>query len=87
MPFRIFKRDEAASFRAQGYRIRTDQNGGAALRSLLPVNLFGGVEATSAEVKPGIHRLDTVIGKSATTGFQGCHQRQELRGTFTGRCS
>ncbi|KAK5096252.1 hypothetical protein LTR70_003109 [Exophiala xenobiotica] len=67
MPFRIFERDEAASLRAQGYRIRIDQNGGAGLRRLLPVDLFEKFEATSAEVKPGIHRLDAMTGKSAAT--------------------
>lgn len=69
MPFKIFERDQAASFRAQGYRIRIDEKGGAGLRRLLPTNLFEKFKATSAEVKPGVNRLDAMTGESATTGF------------------
>lgn len=62
VPFRIFERDQAASFRAQGYRIRIDQQGGDALRQLLPVSLFKRFEATSAAVIPGGHSLDASSG-------------------------
>lgn len=58
IPFKILERDQAASFRAQGYRIHIDQQGGDALRQLLPPSLFERFEATSAAVIPGGHRLD-----------------------------
>lgn len=67
--FKIFERDQAASFRAQGYRIRIDQNGGDALRRLLPSTVFNTFEATSAEVLHGGKRLDAVTGEPITAGM------------------
>lgn len=58
--FKIFERDQAASFRAQGYRIRIDQRGGDALKHLLPTHLFQRFDATSAPVVPGGHRVDAL---------------------------
>lgn len=58
--FRIFERDQAASFRAQGYRIRIDQRGGDALKHLLPARLFQHFEETCAGVIPGGHRFDAL---------------------------
>lgn len=56
--FKIFERDQAASFRAQGYRIRIDQRGGDALKRLLPADLFQRFDNTCAHVIPGGHRFD-----------------------------
>lgn len=60
IPFQIFERDQAASFRAQGYRIRIDQQGGNALKRLLPPSLFALFEETSAKVISGGHRFDPI---------------------------
>lgn len=65
--FQIFERDQAASFRAQGYRIRIDQHGGNSLKRLLPPQLFQIFEATSSEVVPGGHRLDAKTGAESLT--------------------
>lgn len=68
IPFRIFERDQAAFFRAQGYRIRIDQRGGDALQRLLPAHLFRRFEASCAHVIPGGHRFDTVNLDKLTGG-------------------
>ena len=58
IPFRIFERDGAASFRAQGYRIRIDQRGAEGLRRLLPAELYQAFESTSSDVIHGGQQLD-----------------------------
>ena len=63
IPFRIFERDGAASFRAQGYRIRIDQRGAEGLRRLLPAELYQAFESTSSDVIHGGQQLDAATGK------------------------
>ncbi|MGA8035034.1 MAG: NAD(P)/FAD-dependent oxidoreductase [Candidatus Acidiferrales bacterium] len=46
--FEVFERDTAIDSRAQGYRIRMDAAGDAALRTCLPPNLFDLYNATSS---------------------------------------
>lgn len=58
--FRIFERDQAASFRAQGYRIRIDQRGGDALQRMLPAHRFKQFEDSCAPVIPGGHRVNAI---------------------------
>lgn len=63
IPFRIFERDDSASFRAQGYRIRIGSEGATALQKLLPPQLYIAFEATCAEVVQGMHVLDALNGE------------------------
>ena len=40
VPFKIFERDQSATFRAQGYRLKIEANGDEALRSTLPPEVY-----------------------------------------------
>jgi 2-polyprenyl-6-methoxyphenol hydroxylase-like FAD-dependent oxidoreductase len=71
IPFRIFERDGAASFRAQGYRIRLDDRGFSSLEKLLPKTLFELAERTSSDVVGGGHRYDALTGEKHVAGFGG----------------
>lgn len=67
--FHIFERDEAATFRAQGYRIRiSEDKGGNGLRRLLPPALFQAFEETCSTVVKGGHSLDAMTGETRTGG-------------------
>ncbi|KKY35103.1 putative cercosporin toxin biosynthesis protein [Diaporthe ampelina] len=63
VPFHVFERDTSAAFRAQGYRLRINDDAIAALRQLLPAPLFGALEQVGAETAPGGHRLDAATGE------------------------
>lgn len=63
VPFVVFERDLSHTFRSQGYRIRITQEGGNALRSLLPPRLFDLFERTSAPVVPGMFGYDAVTAQ------------------------
>lgn len=63
IPFRIFERDDTASFRAQGYRIRIGPDGGGALQHLLPQHLWEAFKATCAEIAQGGSRLNARTGE------------------------
>lgn len=67
--FQIFERDEASSFRAQGYRIRIDQLGGAGLQQVLPAKLFQLFEMTSSKVISGGHAVDAETGQEKSSMF------------------
>lgn len=67
IPFTIFERDEAAAFRAQGYRIRINQDGGDALKQLLPPETFNKFEASCSEVLAGGCVLNALTGKEEDT--------------------
>lgn len=67
--FQIFERDEASSFRTQGYRIRIDNEGGNALQKLLPASLYQTFELTSSEVIPGGHAIDAETGQEKSSMF------------------
>ncbi|KIV80594.1 hypothetical protein PV11_08085 [Exophiala sideris] len=69
--FRIFERDGAASFRAQGYRIRLDERGIGSLEKLLPEPLFDLAERTSSSVVGGGHRYDALTGQKSEARFGG----------------
>ncbi|KAI1610645.1 cercosporin toxin biosynthesis protein [Exophiala viscosa] len=71
IPFRIFERDGAASFRAQGYRIRLDERGIGSLEKLLPRPLFDLAEKTSSPVVSGGHRFDALTGEKSEARFGG----------------
>lgn len=67
--FQIFERDEVSSFRAQGYRIRIDNEGGNALRQLLPFSLYQAFEVTSSKVVPGGHAIEAETGQEKSSIF------------------
>lgn len=71
VPFKIFERDGAASFRAQGYRIRLDDRGISSLEKLLPKELFELAEKTSSDVVGGGHRYDALTGEKHVVPFGG----------------
>ena len=76
IPFRIFERDTNASFRAQGYRIRIGEDGAAALKRLLPPQLFDAFEATSAEVVHGGHAVNAANGEELQFHIPGGRRPQ-----------
>jgi 2-polyprenyl-6-methoxyphenol hydroxylase-like FAD-dependent oxidoreductase len=53
IPFRIYERDPAINTRLQGYRFRIHGSGQAALASLLPPDLYSGLEGSCAITPPG----------------------------------
>jgi len=61
IPFDVFERDPALDSRSQGYRIRINADGQAALRHCLPPQLFELFKATCADELPGVHALDTQL--------------------------
>lgn len=73
--FRIIERDDSASLRAQGYRIRIGTDGATALQKLLPPHLYEAFEATCAEVVQGIHVVDAMTGKSMESKAPGHVQK------------
>ncbi|PNP81454.1 hypothetical protein FNYG_05260 [Fusarium nygamai] len=69
VPFHIFERDSSADFRPQGYRIRINPDGAAALQKLLPDHLWKAYEDTCAIFNPAMSGLDAVTGqKPAPSG-------------------
>ncbi|KAF5530135.1 cercosporin toxin biosynthesis [Fusarium napiforme] len=69
LPFHIFERDSSANFRPQGYRIRINPDGAAALQKLLPDHLWKAYEDTCAVFNRGMSGLDAVTGqKPAPSG-------------------
>lgn len=68
IPFRVFERDQEASFRAQGYRIRISQDGGDALKKLLPPMVYEKFETTCSDVVHGGHQLNALTGQEAEWG-------------------
>jgi 2-polyprenyl-6-methoxyphenol hydroxylase-like FAD-dependent oxidoreductase len=62
IPFRVFERDDGASFRAQGYRIRLGPNGIDSLAKLLPKPLLDLLGRACSDVVPGFHGYDAVTG-------------------------
>lgn len=59
--FIVFERDQAASFRSQGYRIRVNQVGGDSLQKVLPASLFEQFERSCADVVGAGHQLNAAL--------------------------
>jgi 2-polyprenyl-6-methoxyphenol hydroxylase-like FAD-dependent oxidoreductase len=53
IPFHVFEQDPSADFRPQGYRLKINGDGAAALKSVLTPELWSYFEETCAESKPG----------------------------------
>ncbi|OEZ63820.1 NAD(P)/FAD-dependent oxidoreductase [Duganella sp. HH105] len=62
--FDVFERDSALDSRTQGFRIRINADGQAALRHCLPPQLFELFEATCADDLPNVHALDTQLNNA-----------------------
>ena len=76
VPFHIFERDTSSSFRAQGYRIRISSEGAAAVRKLVPEQLWNAFEATCAEVVGGGFQILAMTGEKDEGGGRGPPGRQ-----------
>lgn len=63
IPSRVFEKDDAASFRAQGYRIRLNQHGIDSLQKLLPPDLFSLLGNACSEVISGGETHNAVTGE------------------------
>ncbi|MQA18419.1 FAD-dependent oxidoreductase [Rugamonas rivuli] len=64
IPFDVFERDSALDSRSQGFRIRINADGQAALRHCLPPQLFELFTATCADDLPNVHALDTQLNSA-----------------------
>ncbi|KAG0051467.1 hypothetical protein BGZ83_003752 [Gryganskiella cystojenkinii] len=67
IPFRVFERDESPDFRAQGYRVRINPQGGIALKGTLTKEHFQLFEQTCAEMRhgmTGMNALDATVTRS-----------------------
>lgn len=62
IPFHIFERDPSADFRPQGYRIKINGEGAAALKQILTPELWTYFEETCAESKPGETNFNAISG-------------------------
>ncbi|KAG0328334.1 hypothetical protein BG000_000521 [Podila horticola] len=58
--FRVFERDISADFRPQGYRVRINPFGGAALKETLDDRLFELFEKTCAEIRMGMTGMNAI---------------------------
>ena len=65
IPFRIFERDSALNMRTQGYRVRINGTGQAALEQVLPPSLFSRLKASCADIaNPTPANLDALTGEN-----------------------
>lgn len=62
VPFHIFEADPSADFRPQGYRIKINGEGAAALKQVLSPELWAYFEDTCAESKPGETNFNAISG-------------------------
>lgn len=62
IPFHIFEQDPSADFRAQGYRIKINGEGAAALKQVLTPELWQYFEETCAESKAGETNFNAIDG-------------------------
>lgn len=62
IPFRIFEADPSADFRPQGYRLKINGEGAAALKQVLSPELWTYFEETCAESKPGETNFNAISG-------------------------
>lgn len=65
IPFDVFERDAALDSRSQGFRIRINADGQAALRHCLPPQLFELFKATCADDLPDVHAFDTQLNNAS----------------------
>ncbi|KAL2062950.1 hypothetical protein VTL71DRAFT_6022 [Oculimacula yallundae] len=62
VPFHIFEQDPSADFRPQGYRLKINGEGAAALKQVLSPELWKCFEETCAESQPGETNLNAITG-------------------------
>ena len=63
IPFRIFERDAGKDVRLQGYRLRINPDGAAALKATLPDDVWTLFQDTCAITSLGFTTLDALTGK------------------------
>lgn len=66
--FQVFERDISADFRPQGYRVRVNPFGGAALKETLDDRLFDLFEKTCAEIRMGMTGMNATNATVMRTG-------------------
>lgn len=75
IPFQVFEADPSADFRPQGYRLKINGDGAAALKSVLTPELWSYFQETCAESKPGetnFNAINALITSSrAGPGLRG----------------
>ena len=75
IPFRVFEADPASDFRAQGYRIKLNEDGAEALKSVLTPELWQYFEETLSVGKTGetdFNAIDaSIIASRPGAGFRG----------------
>jgi len=62
IPFRVFEQDPSPEFRAQGYRLKINQDGATALKSALSSEMWDYFEQTCAESKAGETDFNAIDG-------------------------
>ncbi|MCJ1385531.1 hypothetical protein MMC17_008654 [Xylographa soralifera] len=81
IPFRLFERDSALNLRSQGYRVRINEVGIAALTSVLTPELYLRLEATCAHTATGGHNgVGPLAVLNALTGQESERPQQFGRG-------
>lgn len=76
IPFHIYERDSSPYERRQGYRVRINGDGAAALSETLPPHLYALFEQSCAETLPGVTRVDGPSGE-VTGGKSGAEIARE----------
>lgn len=75
IPFRVFEADPTPNFRAQGYRIKINEDGAQALKSVLTSELWQYFEETLSDSKIGetdFNAIDaSIIASRPGAGFRG----------------
>ena len=69
LPFKIFESDSSTGFRAQGYRIRINKAGGAALQACLTPELWQKFQDSCGQPPRDNARLDAITGEPHPMGF------------------
>lgn len=74
-PFHVFEADPTADFRAQGYRLKINQDGATALKNVLSAEMWDYYEQTCADSEAGetnFNAIDgSILASRAGTGFRG----------------
>ncbi|WP_332852322.1 FAD-dependent oxidoreductase [Duganella sp. S19_KUP01_CR8] len=82
IPFDVFERDAALDSRPQGYRLRINADGQAALRECLPPQLYALFQASCADELGQVHALDVQLNSAARWNEawdDGEHAEQDLK--------
>ncbi|GJJ03215.1 FAD-dependent oxidoreductase [Duganella rhizosphaerae] len=82
IPFDVFERDAALDSRSQGYRLRINADGQAALRECLSPQLYALFQASCADELGQVHALDVQLNSAARWNEAwdaGAHAEPDLK--------